>query len=149
MLRNDPLVHFLVIGALMFGALTLLAPREQHESILITADTVQRLRESATLLQGRPPTDAELAVLVGDAVRDEVYYREALAQELDADDSVVRQRLIEKMRELHENVVDPVPPETDLEAWFGDNREAFRIPELVTFDHVFFSPRERGETVRA
>lgn len=149
MLRKDPLVHFLVIGALMFAVLSLLAPRERPESILITADTVERLRESASLLQGRPPTDEELAALVGDAVRDEVYYREALAQGLDADDTVVRQRLIEKMRELNENVVDPVPPETDLEAWFRENAASFRIPELVTFDHLFFSPRERGETVRA
>jgi hypothetical protein len=149
MLRKDPLVHFLVIGALMFAGLSLLAPGEEPESILITADTVERLRESATLLQGRPPTDEELAALVGDAVRDEVYYREALAQGLDANDSVVRQRLIEKMRELNENVVDPVPPETDLEAWFSENAARFRIPELVSFDHVFFSPRERGEDVRA
>jgi parvulin-like peptidyl-prolyl isomerase len=149
MLRKDPLVHFLVIGALLFAALSQLAPGERPESILITADTVERLRQSATLLQGRPPTDDELAALVGDAVRDEVYYREALAQGLDADDTVVRQRLIEKMRELNENVVDPVPPATDLEAWFADNAAKFRIPELVSFDHVFFSPRERGEAVRA
>lgn len=149
MLRKDPLIHFLLIGALMFAGLSLLAPGERPESILITADTVQQLRETATLLQGRSPTDDELAVLVGDAVRDEVYYREALAQGLDANDSVVRQRLIEKMRELNENVVDPVPPETDLEGWFDDKRADFRIPEMVTFDHVFFSPRERGETVRA
>ena len=149
MLRKDPLVHFLLIGAVMFAGLSLLAPGERPESILITADTVERLRESAALLQGRPPTDEEIAALVGDAVRDEVYYREALAQGLDAGDSVVRQRLIEKMRELNENIVDPVPPETDLETWFADNAASFRIPEMVTFDHVFFSPRERGETVRA
>jgi PPIC-type PPIASE domain len=150
MLRKDPLVHFLLIGALLFAGLSWLAPGPRPESILITAGTVEQLRESATLLQGRPPTEAELAALVRDAVRDEVYYREALAQGLDADDSVVRQRLIEKMRELNENVVDPVPPETDLAAWFDENAARFRIPELITFDHVFFSPRERGEaTVRA
>jgi hypothetical protein len=149
MLRKDPLVHFLLIGALLFAGLTVLAPEPQSESILITAETVDRLRESATLLQGRPPTEEELAALVGDAVRDEVYYREALAQGLDAEDSVVRQRLIDKMRELNENIVDPVPPEADLEAWFEERRASFRIPDLVTFDHVFFSPRQRGETVRA
>lgn len=149
MLRKDPLIHFLLVGALLFAGLSLLAPRERPESILIGADTVERLRESATLLQGRPPTEDELAALVRDAVRDEIYYREALAQGLDADDAVVRQRLIDKMRELNENVVDPVPPETDLEAWFAENAAQFRIPELVSFDHLFFSPRERGETARA
>jgi hypothetical protein len=148
-LRKDPLIHFLLIGALLFASLSLFAPAPAPQSILISAGTVERLRESATLLQGRPPTEAELAALVRDAVRDEVYYREALAQGFDADDSVVRQRLIDKMRELNENIVDPVPPEADLAAWFGDNAERFRIPDTVSFDHVFFSPRQRGEIVRA
>jgi hypothetical protein len=148
-LRKDPLIHFLLIGALLFAALSLLAPEPEPESILISAGTVERLRESATLLQGRPPSESELTALVRDAVRDEVYYREALAQGLDADDSVVRQRLIDKMRELNENVVDPVPAETDLAAWFDANAARFRIPDTVTFDHLFFSPRQRGDTVLA
>jgi parvulin-like peptidyl-prolyl isomerase len=91
----------------------------------------------------------ELERLVTDAIREEVYYREALALGLDVDDTVVRQRLIEKMRELTENVVDPVPADTDLEAWFAVNRERFRIPELVSFDHIFFSPEDRGDSVVA
>jgi peptidyl-prolyl cis-trans isomerase C len=149
MLRKDPLLHFLLIGGLMFAALSLIDRGPPADSIVITADEVARLNESATLLQGRPPTAEELAALVRDAVRDEVYYREALAQGLDAGDVVVRQRLIEKQRELTENVVDPLPPDTDLAAWFSENAARFRIPATVSFDHVFFSPRQRGETVRA
>ena len=40
MLRKDPLVHFLVIGALMFAALSVLAPGERPESIQITSAPV-------------------------------------------------------------------------------------------------------------
>ena len=53
------------------------------------------------------------------------------------------------MRYLNENVADPEPPNADLEAWFNDNRERFRIPELASFEQLFFSPRDRGEEALA
>jgi hypothetical protein len=149
MLRRDPLLHFLVIGGILFGVLSWFDAGPAPDEILITANRVAELERAATLLQGRPPTPAELERLVADAIREEVYYREALALGLDVDDAIVRQRLIEKMRELSENVIDPVPADTDLEAWFAANRERFRIPELVSFEHVFFSPGQRGDAVVA
>ncbi len=149
MLRRDPLIHFLVIGGLLFAVLSWFDTGPDPDEIVITAAEVAEIERAASLLQGRPPTEAELERFVADTVRDEVYYRQALALGLDTDDTVVRQRLIEKMRELAENVVDPVPPDADVEAWFEANAERFRIPEQVSFDHVFFSPRERGDAVRA
>lgn len=149
MLRKDPLVHFLIIGGLLFLALTRFGNGSDDGAasgtILITADRVAEIARQAELLQGRPPTDEELERLVANHVRDEVYYREALALGLDVDDDEVRTRLIEKMRYVTENVADPEPPEADLVAWFENNADRFRIPELVTFDQLFFSPRMRGE----
>ena len=99
------------------------------------------------LLQGRPPSEQELESLIEDAVREEVYFRRALALELDVDDDEVRRRLIEKMQYLTENTADPEPPEADLETYFEANAVRFRIPSLVTFDQLFFSPRMRGDSV--
>ena len=45
----------------------------------------------------RPPTAEELDGLVEERVRDEVLYREALAQGLDRDDAVIRRRLRQKL----------------------------------------------------
>ena len=152
MLHKDPLLHFLVIGGVLFAALSFLsrgANEGDGERILITATQVAEIAQSAALLRGREPSEDELKVLVGQLIRDEVYYRNALELGLDVDDSVVRQRMIEKMRELTENIVNPLPPDADIEAWFEVNADRFRIPELATFDQLFFSPRERGESVLA
>jgi hypothetical protein len=149
MLRNDPLVHFLAVGGILFALLSWFDSEPARDEILIPAERVSELARTAELLQGRPPTPGELERLVADAIREEVYYREGLALGLDVDDEIVRQRLIEKMRELTENVVDPLPPDADLAAWFESNRERFRIPELVSFDHVFFSPSARGDDIEA
>jgi len=153
MLRKDPLIHFLLIGGLLFAVLSWFgsynAAGPGREQIVISAAEVAAISRQAELLQGRAPTGAELERLVEQAVRDEVYYREALALGLDENDDEVRRRLIDKMRYLAENVADPEPPESDLVAWFEANAARFRIPELATFDQVFFSPRMRGETVVA
>jgi peptidyl-prolyl cis-trans isomerase C len=153
MLRRDPLIHFLVIGGLLFAVLSWFdrpppaaPPREQ---ILITADQVAELARTEALMRGHELTREELAPVVEKAVKDEVYYRHALDLGLDKDDDVVRQRLIEKVQYTSENVVDPEPPEADIEAYFEANREHFRIPERVSFDQLLFSPKVRGDAVSA
>lgn len=153
MLRHDPLVHFLLIGGLLFAALSLVDKQPPAdpalEPITITAEQVAEIERSASLLRGREPTHEELEGLVRDAIRDEVYYRRALELGLDDEDDVVRQRMIEKMRYVTENTADPEPPEADLKAYFESHADRFRIPERVSFDQVFFSPRERGDSVVA
>jgi peptidyl-prolyl cis-trans isomerase C len=149
MLSKDPLVHFLVIGGLLFAGLSWLGHSpESLEQIVISADDIAELKRTGELLQGRPLTEAELGRLVEDAVRQEVYYRRALALELDVDDDEVKRRLVEKMQYLSENTADPEPPEADLAAYFEANPEQFRIPPRATFDQLFFSPRMRGDAVQ-
>ena len=150
MLLKDPLVHFLLIGAVLFALLRWQSDggRENPQEIVITAEQLTQLRQATAVLQGREPTRAELEQLVEPAIREEVYYREALALGLDVDDDEVRRRLVEKMQYLTEDLVDPEPAsEEELRAFFDAAPERFLIPELVTFDQVFFSPSTRGDAL--
>lgn len=148
---KDPLVHFLLIGGVLFAVSawrgeTIGSGREQ---IVITAEQIEQARAAATLLQGRPLTVEELRELLEPAIREEVLYREALALGLDENDDEVRRRLVEKMQYLTQDLADPEPSsEAELRAFYASSPERFRIPELVTFDQVFFSPSARGESVR-
>jgi peptidyl-prolyl cis-trans isomerase C len=150
---KDPLVHFLVIGAALFAIAawrgeSISAGREQ---IVVTAEQVTQLRDAASLLQGgRALTDDEIAALVEPAIRDEVLYREALALGLDVNDDEVRRRLIEKMSYLTQDIADPEPgSEAELRGFYDELPARFEIPELVTFDQVFFSPGSRGDALQA
>lgn len=151
-LLKDPLVHFLLIGAALFAfsawrGESIDAGREQ---IVIGAAQVAQLRDSAALLQGRAPTREELEALIEPSIRDEVLYREALALGLDENDDEVRRRLIEKMQYLTQDLADPEPPSEDaLRAFYDAAPERFRVPELVTFEQVFFTPGGRGAAVRS
>jgi hypothetical protein len=144
---KDPLLHFLVIGVCLFAVSAYRGEtvRAGGERIVVTAEQVAAARDAATVLQGREPTPAELALLIEPTVRDEVMYREALTLGLDENDDEVRRRLIEKMRYLTEDLADPAPTSADeLRRFYADSPELFTIPPLATFDQVFFSPSERG-----
>jgi len=100
-------------------------------------------------LQGRPPTNEELADLVEPLVRDEIMYREALALKLDENDDEVRRRLIEKMSYLTQDTADPeAGSEQALREFYEARADLFTIPALVSFDQVFFSPGARGDSLQ-
>jgi peptidyl-prolyl cis-trans isomerase C len=149
---KDPLVHFLLIGASLFVLSAWRGERIRggRERIVVTADQVAQVRDAAELLKGRAPTDEELAALIEPTIRDEVLYREALALKLDVNDDEVRRRLVDKMSYLTQDTADPAPSsDAELRKFYDASPARFETPELATFDQVFFSPAERGDSVDA
>src|SRR2546425_706523 len=89
-----PLLHFLVIGALLLGLRTWREPAAAPRArIVIGAADRARLRETWTEEHGAPPSGAAEEALVRDAIDEEVLYREALARGFDRRDAAVRERL--------------------------------------------------------
>ena len=98
-LVRDPLIHFLLLGGLLF---LLYAWRGEEEGvdplqIVISEEEVGSLRQALAVLHGREPTEDELLATIEPRIREEILYREALALGLDQGDSLVRARLTEKM----------------------------------------------------
>lgn len=149
-LVRDPLVHFLLIGAVLFAVLSWVSDESDPQEIVVSDDLISAALRSRLPSQSARPSQAELDAIVDALIRDEVYYREALALGLDVDDDQVRTRLIEKMRYLSEDTADPEPQdEAELQNFFAAAPERFALPEAVTFDQVYFSPSQRGDAVQA
>jgi len=146
---RDPLVHFLLIGAALFAVLSWLGEEPNPQEIRVTEEALQAALRTRLPSASAQPSRAELDAIVDSLIRDEVYYREALALGLDVDDDQVRTRLIEKMRYLSEDTADPQPgDEQELREFYAAAPERFAIPAAVSFDQVFFSPSQRGAEVR-
>jgi hypothetical protein len=151
-LLREPLLHFLLIGALLFllyGALNRGqsdAPRE----IAISEARTEALAENFASVWMRPPTAVELKGLIDDYVAEEIYYREAIAMGLDQDDTVIRRRLRQKMEFISEGVADAVEPtDAQLESYLDQHRDKFALPASLTFQQVYLSSERRGAAVRA
>ena len=146
-LIREPLLHFILIGGVLFAADAALredaAPSDQV--IRITEAEIDRLQVQWTRQYQRPPTPAEMQGLVDARVREEVLYREALAMGLDQDDSILRRRLAQKLEFLIEDLAAArEPSEAELSAFFEERQAAYRLPARVSFSHVFFNPDRRG-----
>jgi hypothetical protein len=147
-LLKEPLVHFLIAGALLFGFYGLLNPGAgdaDDRIIEITPGTVERLRDAWTRQWRRPPTQEEMEGLIEDHVREEVLYREAIALGLEQDDTIIRRRLAQKMEFLSEDLGTLAEPaDAELRAFFDERQAEFAEPARVSFSHVYFSPDQRG-----
>jgi hypothetical protein len=101
-LLREPLLHFAMIGGLIF--LLFAAVNDTRETpanvIVITAGRIDQLAASFSSVWKRSPTPDEIKALIKGEVREEVYYRDALALGLDKNDAIVRRRLKQKMEFL-------------------------------------------------
>lgn len=145
---REPLLHFLVAGAVLFGLATLFERFTDADAnasrIQVSTPEIQRLREVWIRQWGRSPDSRQMESLINDYVRDEILYREALASGLDKDDTIIRRRLVEKMEFLSQELASTTPSDKDLHEYFDRNRDTFRIPAQIAFTHIYFSTSKRG-----
>lgn len=149
-LLREPLVHFLLIGGVLFliGSAVDDGSAPGSDRIVVTAGRVEQLAATFARTWQRPPTRAELDGLIADHVREEVFFREALAMGLDRDDEIIRRRLRQKMEFLTEDVSDAVEPTAEeLRAYLIEHADRYAIPPALTFTHVYLSPDRRGDAL--
>jgi hypothetical protein len=148
-LLREPLLQFIVLGAILFG-LFHLVDREKAEAparIVISSARIANLADGFARTWRRPPGKEELQGLVDDYIRDEVFYREGRAAGLDRDDVIIRRRVRQKMEFLAEDMSAPEPGEEQLAAYLKANPERFRTQDRLTFQQVFLSAARRGRAI--
>jgi parvulin-like peptidyl-prolyl isomerase len=91
------------------------------------------------------PTREELATLVDDYVSEEVGYREAVAMGLDADDTIVRRRMRQKLEFLIEDEAATVAPtDAQLQSWLEAHAADYQLPERRALRQILASADKRG-----
>jgi len=158
-LLQQPLLHFLAAGVLIFAAYQISDEAEQEtasDGMAIVVDRTALLNFMQYRAQAFRPdifseqldamSEAERERLVADFVREEALHREALAMGMDQGDYIIRQRLVQKVEFLLENMVNQalVPDEEVITAWYNVHRDDYRVDAVYTFTHIFFDADERG-----
>ena len=150
-LLREPLLHFVVIGALLFAAYGLIPGRRASPvEIVVTRGKIEQLAAGFVKVWQRPPNDAELKGLIDDWVREEIAVREATALGLDRDDTVVRRRLRQKLEFLTDDAAARVAPtEDDLKAYLAAHPERFRVEPRFSFRQVYLNPQRYESKLQA
>ncbi len=97
-------LHFVIIGAALFGVRALRAPsapepgKPERAPIVISAERIRLMQSDFVQRWGAMATAEQLNALIEQAIEEELLYREARALALDFEDRSVHRRLLEKMR---------------------------------------------------
>jgi hypothetical protein len=151
-LAREPLLHFAVLGLLVFGLHRAFGEPEPVEddgrTLVLDARFVEALRARARSARGR---DVDADAVEREWMREEALVREARRLGIDRGDTIVRRRLVQKMELWLDAAVEvPEPTEADLAAALEARADAYRRPRTVAFEHVFFarSRPDPGEDAR-
>ncbi len=150
-LLREPLVHFLVLGLLIFAVdYYMRPPADSRRTINVDAKVENTLVTLFKDGQGREPTQEEVDRLVKRWLLNEIYYREALALGLDQGDAMIRSRLVLKMRDvlLNNLVLDP-PSDDTLRAWFEANRKRYDTPKRYDIVQFLVADAKSGSRQQA
>jgi hypothetical protein len=140
--REKRLLHFALIG----GALWFLASRGERRAVALEPSRLAALHaaQASKLGVARLPDEGAREVDAR-AIEDEILYREALRMGLDRDDPIVKQRLVQKLLLLVEDLggASRQPTEIDLRAHWAAHPERWRRPDKIRFVHVFASQLDK------
>jgi hypothetical protein len=149
---RDPLLHFLVAGAALFGLYGLIHPADttgtaDGKRIVVdrTALTSFMQYQSAAFqpkyfeAQFDGLTTDGRKALIDKYVQEEALVREARAMGLDQGDYVIRRRMVQKMMYLMDDTATETfqPSDAELRRYYLAHPDAYRGPATVTFTHVF------------
>jgi len=157
---KQPLLHFLLLGTLIFLAYSATEnvvdgeATSSDDTIVVDRSALLNFMQyqagafEPDLFEAR--LDAlngeELDALVLDYVREEALYREALKLSMDVGDYIIRQRLVQKVEFLLENLaITGINPTTEeLQAFYQARRADYQVAPSYTFTHIFFDTRLEG-----
>lgn len=134
-LSRDPLLHFALLGALIFGIDAVLHPPAKDEKVItVTKAMRQSFIDNFDEDKERAPSGDQLQKMIDSWVASEILYREGKTLAVDRGDETIRDRIAYKMQLLiFDQIRVPRPTDEQLQAWFAENHARFDEPERVSF----------------
>ena len=148
---REPLLHFAVLGAVLFAADHFLVVRTDDPRTIVLGSAVTSEAKSAFRTnRGRDPNAEELSALTSRWIDNEVLYREGLAMRMDQGDTMIRDRVIFKALMVVESGLK-LPPVDDktLRAWFETQRARYDEPARYDFQEAVLSGDASEAATRA
>ena len=143
---REPLIHFLLIGLLLFVLYDAVGSGSDNRDIRVDDNVVSSLYAQFHNTWQRSPTPAEMSALVNSYVREQIFYREGVALGLDRDDPTITRRISQKFTTIAEESEAARPPtDADLRRWLSQHADRYADPALITFDQIAFEPKRKNE----
>jgi len=148
---REPLLHFIVLGGVLFSVDYALATREgDPRTIVVDAEVDAQAIQVFKAARGRDPHGEELYALRKVWLDNEVLYREGLALGLEKGDKAIRERVIFKaLSVVDAGVKLPAFDEAVLREWFESRRKNYDEPARYDFEEAVIAGDRSDAAARA
>lgn len=147
---REPLLHFVLLGGLLFAVDHLVSSREDDPlTIVVTHEVDDEVDDVFAAARGRKPNTEELTAMHRVWLDNEILYREGLAMQLDKGDSSIRERVIFKaLSVIDANVKLPPYDDDTLRGWFESHRNKYDQPARYDFEEAVLAGDNSEKAVR-
>lgn len=143
-LKQEPLIHFLLLGGFIFLLYSFLNPaaeRMDKQIIHFDEGDMNKIISNYQRNWQEQPDTATLKKLLQSEIRKEIFYREALRLNLDHNDEIIKRRLEQKYEFLMKDLLDVETPKLeDLKKFHQTHPDLYQSPKKISFQHIYFSP---------
>ena len=151
---KDPLLHFLVLGGLVFVLYGYVNGGFDSQKISISKAEVEQLSYRFEKKNFRKPTSKEIDEMVESAVYKEVMSREAIKIGLEKNDHIIKRRLVQKMEFVSSDLSRLTKPtKEELQKYLQQNASTYQKPTKISFISIYLDPskaniQSREESVK-
>jgi hypothetical protein len=155
---REPLLHFLIAGGILLAAYQLTHEPEvdlsRDKTIVVDKEGLLNFLQYRSKafeteyftkeLDAMSPEERKS--LVDQYIEEEMLYREAKSLGLEQGDYVIRQRLVQKMRYLIDDITEggDAPSDAVLNAYLQKHKDIYTLEPSLTFTHVFVDSSLHG-----
>lgn len=135
MILREPLVHFLLIGVLLFAADAVLTKFNDSRRVIDIPEVVKsEAHDLFVSSMKREPTAKDMKQVLERWVDNEVLYREGIALGLDKGDQNIRERVIFKALSVTQSNINlPASSPEQLEIWFQAHSDRYALDDRFNF----------------
>ncbi|WP_281647022.1 hypothetical protein [Parendozoicomonas sp. Alg238-R29] len=152
-LAKEPLVHFIAIGVVIYSSFGFLNPKPDptpEKTIVISVNIQEQLSAQFQSIWKRQPTQNERERLTNEYIREEVFYREAIELGLDQGDTVIRQRLKQKLEFISATLTGTtLPTDKQLKEHLTANHAQFMRPAKMAYSQIVLGKKTSNEEIAA
>ena len=137
-LVKEPLLHFLLLGALIFAVYQWRQGPTDEGSLVVNAATVEQLANQYRKTWLKEPDRKTLQQAIDNHIANQMFAERAFAMDMHKDDPVVARRMRMKLEMLNDLSVEPATKE-EVSAYFEDNAQVYASGARYSLEQRFFS----------
>lgn len=142
---KEPLLHFLLLGGLLYIASMLWGSNNQAQEIIVSEGKIKHLSTLYEKTWQRKPSQQELEAVVQAYVLEQAAYYEGVSLGLDKNDIVITRRIRQKIDFIaEESISSPQVTDEILANYLKNYADKFRIEPKLTLRQIYLDPKKYG-----